>query len=64
VGADLGMRPGRAPGGFVFEEQVGVGVHNARASESTDVWVYKQVCVSAKKGRRYQLSNGFEKNGR
>ena len=25
--------PARAPGGCVFEEQVGVGVHNARVSE-------------------------------
>ena len=32
----LGGAPARAPGGCVFEEQVGVGVHNARVSESTD----------------------------
>ena len=25
----LGGAPARAPGGYVFEEQVGVGVHNA-----------------------------------
>ena len=29
--------PARAPGGCVFEEQVGVGVHNSRVSERTDV---------------------------
>ena len=32
----LGGALARAPGGCVFEEQVGVGVHNARVSESTD----------------------------
>ena len=32
----LGGAPARAPGGCVFEEQVGVGMHNARVSESTD----------------------------
>ena len=35
----FGGAPARAPGRCVFEEQVGVGVHNARVSESTDVWV-------------------------
>ena len=29
----LGGAPARAPGGCVFKEQVGVGVHNARVSE-------------------------------
>ena len=33
----LGGAPARAPGGFVFEERVGVGVHNSRISESSDV---------------------------
>ena len=32
----LGGAPARASGGFVSEDQVGVGVHNARVSESTD----------------------------
>ena len=31
----LGGAPAKAPGGFVFEEQMGVGVHNTRVSEST-----------------------------
>ena len=49
----LGGAPARAPEGYVFEEQVGVGVlaatvgvNNARVSESTDDWVYKQACLS------------------
>ena len=32
----LGGAPARAPGGCVFEERVGVGVHNARVSDSAD----------------------------
>ena len=42
----LGGAPARAPGGCVFEEQVGVGVYNARVSESTDVWVYSNLVRS------------------
>ena len=33
----LECAPARAPGVCVFEERVGVGVHNSRVSESTDV---------------------------
>ena len=40
----LGGAPARAPGGCDFEERVGVDVHNARVSETTNAWVYKQVC--------------------
>ena len=45
----MGGAPARAPGGCVFEEQVGVGVHNARVSESTDDLWYKQACPSEKR---------------
>jgi len=38
----LGGAPARAPGGCVFEEQVGVGVHNARVSEKYRCWVYSR----------------------
>ena len=38
----FGGAPARAPGGCVFEEQVGVGVHNARVSEKYRCWVYSR----------------------
>jgi hypothetical protein len=45
----LGGAPARAPGGCVFEEQVGVGVHNARdRCTGTGGWVgiSEFVCLS------------------
>ena len=43
----MGGAPARAPGGFVFEEQVGVGVHNARVSEKYRCFgVNKLVCTA------------------
>ena len=37
----LGGAPARAPGGCVFEERVGVGVHNAQKSvQGGGGWVY------------------------
>ena len=48
----LGGAPARAPGGCVFEEQVGVGVHNARVSE-------KHRCLMYSGGREVEFLPGY-----